>query len=142
MNARFRSERGAATVEMALVIPLIIVIVGIMLFGGLYALYANTIDHAASDAARFASIREGPTNSAPYPSDDDVLSEVNNELLPGFVPDASVVVDSAAAAEGERVTVTVTVSNLPVLDVAASFLSAFGVDAFNDITRTASARRQ
>lgn len=142
--ARDRSERGATTVEFAIILPLVILFVGLLLFGGFYALYASTADHAAAEAARYASIRQGTSNSAPYPTEAEVAEKVNGDVLPGFVPDANVSVTTLSAVpnEGDRVTVTIRLENLPVLGVASSFLSAVGLSGFDDITRTASERRQ
>lgn len=137
-------EGGATAVEFALLVPALMLFIGLLLFGGLYALYANTIDHAASEAARYASIRQGNSSSSPYPDQTGIEDEVNAEVLPGFVPDATVTLTSASDVpnEGDRVTVTVTVTDLPVLSVASRFLSVVGLSGFDDITRTASARRQ
>lgn len=145
MNRRRRSdETGAAAVEFAILVPLVILLVGLLLFGGLYALYANTIDHAASEAARYASIRQGASTSSPFPDAAEIEAHVNDEILPAFVPDAHVTLTSLSSVpnEGDRVTVTVEVDDLPVLDAAAVFLRAVGLSGIDDISRTASARRQ
>jgi hypothetical protein len=69
---------------------------------------------------------------------------VNSDVLPGFVPDAEISLTSLSDVpnEGDRVTVTIRMEDLPVLSVASRFLSAVGLDGFDDITRTASERRQ
>ena len=82
---------------------------GLLLFGGFYALYASTADHAASEAARYASIRQGSSNSAPYPTEAEVAAMVNADVLPGFVPEADISLTkfSDDPNEGDRVTVTI-----------------------------------
>lgn len=139
-----RDERGATAVEFAIILPLVILFVGLLLFGGFYALYASTADHAASEAARYASIRQGNSNSAPYPTAAEIAERVNGDVLPGFVPDAEVSLTTLSEVpnEGDRVTVTIRLVDLPVLNVASKFLSAVGLTGFDDITRTASERRQ
>lgn len=137
-------ERGATAVELAIILPLVLLFVGLLLFGGFYALYASTADHAASEAARYASIRQGNSSSAPYPTEAEVAAMVNADVLPGFVPDAEILLTSLSEDpnEGDRVTVTIHLEDLPVLSIASGFLSAVGLDGFDDITRTASGRRQ
>ena len=54
-----RSDRGAAAVEFALVLPLLILLVfGIIEFGRVYNLYL-AVTHAAREGARIASVRNG-----------------------------------------------------------------------------------
>lgn len=53
-----KSQKGSAIVEMALVLPILILLVfGIIDFGRVFHAYL-TIDHAGREAARMASIRE------------------------------------------------------------------------------------
>lgn len=49
-------ERGSAALEMAVVAPAILGIIALMIFGGRYALATQTVNAAASAAARAASI--------------------------------------------------------------------------------------
>lgn len=51
-----RSERGSAAVEIALLAPLLGTLVLIVIFGGRLALARQTVQAAAADAARAASI--------------------------------------------------------------------------------------
>lgn len=54
-----RDDRGATTVEAALVIPVaLLLFIGIMIFG-LRMVYSGLAEHAASTALREATIREG-----------------------------------------------------------------------------------
>lgn len=58
-HSLIRSERGAAVVEFALVLPLLILLVfGIIEFGRAYNLYLG-VTHAAREGARIASVRNG-----------------------------------------------------------------------------------
>lgn len=56
MSPRTRNERGSAAVEMALLAPLLGVLVLVVIFGGRLALARQTVQVAAADAARAASI--------------------------------------------------------------------------------------
>ena len=56
MSPRTRNERGSAAVEMALLAPLLGALVLVVIFGGRLALARQTVQAAAADAARAASI--------------------------------------------------------------------------------------
>ncbi|TDL46985.1 TadE/TadG family type IV pilus assembly protein [Kocuria rosea] len=58
--SRFRSERGAAAVEFALVLPILVaVLLGIVEFGRAYNAQI-TITHAAREAARTMAVQDDP----------------------------------------------------------------------------------
>ena len=60
MTGRRRDERGSAAVEIALLAPLLGALVLVVIFGGRLALARQTVQAAASDAARAASIARTP----------------------------------------------------------------------------------
>ena len=56
MAGRWRDERGSAAVEIALLAPILGALVLVVIFGGRLALVRQSVQAAASDAARAASI--------------------------------------------------------------------------------------
>ena len=56
MSPRTRNERGSAAVEMALLAPMLGALVLVVIFGGRLALARQTVQAAAADTARAASI--------------------------------------------------------------------------------------
>lgn len=56
MKFRRRDERGSAAVEMALLAPILGALVLVVIFGGRLALARQTMQAAAADAARAASV--------------------------------------------------------------------------------------
>ena len=76
---RGRSERGAAAVEMALVLPLVLLLLlGIIDFG-LYSYSDLQIEHTARDAARYLSL-----------GDEAGAQAVVNQLVGDFPPQTSI----------------------------------------------------
>ena len=143
---RQRDERGATAVEFALVAPIVLMFILFTMYGGFAVFYGAVADHVARTVARQVSI---PTSSdgMSYPDQGSsgqatVRADANKAagtLLPN--PD-SVTVTSARpqAGPGDEVTVTVTYkpSALGFLKGVMWFLPG-GKD---QITRTATARRE
>jgi Flp pilus assembly protein TadG len=101
LNSRFikqhDGERGAAAVEFALVVSLLLVIVfGIVAFGRVYS-ELEVMESAAREGARAAAVR----------TPDQIVAAVNDAAAPYSVdntPAANIVCDEATV--GERVTVS------------------------------------
>lgn len=55
-----RSEAGSVTVETVLVVPIIVVLLCFVVFGGRIVGAKNQVEGAAQDAARAASLRQDP----------------------------------------------------------------------------------
>jgi Flp pilus assembly protein TadG len=69
-SLRLREERGAAMVEFAIVVPvLLLIVVGILYFGR-FLNYSSDATHLASEAARWAAVNVNPgsTNQLPCSS--------------------------------------------------------------------------
>jgi Flp pilus assembly protein TadG len=94
---RCSDERGAAAVEFALVVSLLLVIVfGIIAFGRVYS-ELEVMESAAREGARAAAVR----------SPDQIVAAVNDAAAPYSVdnaPTANLVCDDATV--GQRVTVS------------------------------------
>ncbi|MFT4471609.1 TadE/TadG family type IV pilus assembly protein [Arthrobacter sulfonylureivorans] len=101
------SERGAAAVEMAIVLPLLVLILmGIMEFGRVFYVQIS-LSHAAREGARYAAIHHDDAgyDAAAFTLDASPLlaSLAGTEA-------ATVVDDGASCAPGGMATVTVTAS--------------------------------
>ena len=98
-------DRGSVAVELALLLPvLLLVLIGTMEYGWLY-LKTQQIGAAARNAAR-VGIVEGATNAEVQASVDAVMAEAD---LDGSGYSTTISPDVAAAAAGTTVTVTVSV---------------------------------
>jgi Flp pilus assembly protein TadG len=102
-DARRPLERGAAAVEMAIILPvLLLILVGILEFGREYSKY-QILQGAAREGARLAAVRA---------DQDTVIARVNDAASP-FVPSTSPGVSTASGTsqcdvltKGEAVTVS------------------------------------
>jgi Flp pilus assembly protein TadG len=98
-----KDNKGAALVELALILPLLLLVVfGICEFG--WAMYVdNTLNRAAREGARSASVMTGPITS----NDDRVQNKVKENLTFGYeLSDLSVLI-TPPVATGDPVKVEV-----------------------------------
>ena len=102
---RIRSEKGAALVEAAIIMPVIMLIsVGIFEFGRAYQT-SQVLTNASREGARLA-VLEGPT-------DGDVRARVNQYLTDGgltSLADGNIVINRSTALTGSSTASTVTVN--------------------------------
>ncbi len=138
------SDAGAAAVEFAIIVPLVMMVVFMTLYGGLYVFYAVVADYVARTAVRDASIPTAQSYS-PYPSDSDVVTAAQNaagSLLPA--PTSVQVASNPATSppnEGDEVTVTVTY-DLPAVADIAKVMWFLPAQPSSTVTRSAMARRE
>ncbi|HEV2891671.1 MAG TPA: TadE/TadG family type IV pilus assembly protein [Frankiaceae bacterium] len=91
-----RDERGTATVEFALVVPIFLVLVGICAYFAWQAFVEAQLERAAQRAARYAAV---PTTDGGYAFRQcDVVDEVNRRLSANAVDSAHVEVRDANGA--------------------------------------------
>ncbi len=145
-RSKWRDQCGATAVEMAMVVPLVLLIVGMLLFAGMHATFSGLAQNAAREAARFATIRTGSSYSATYPSREQVRQWVVDSvptLMRGSNLDVTVQSEPAGVtpAPGDIVTVTLAY-DIPALEAADALLEAFDVDPSSRVVRTATARRE
>lgn len=96
MTALGRGDRGATTVEFALVVPVFLLLVGISGYFAWQMYSAAELDRAAQRAARFAAV---PTTQSGHTYRQcDVLDVVNNRLSSVRVGSADVRVSDASGA--------------------------------------------
>ena len=141
---RFRSERGAALIEAALTLPLLLLVcVGIIEFGRLYQTW-QVMTNAAREGARIAVL--------PAPANSGVDSRVRQYLqMGGLMSDSSVGVDvdpvnvslgAAGTASGSTVTVTYPYSFMVLQPIAQLVVSGSAAGAPITITTSATMRNE
>lgn len=113
-----RSEKGAAAVEFALVVPLLMaLILGIVLMGGAYNAQI-TLTQVARAAARSMVIDGNPSTAR-------TAAMVNVVGLTGFNPSANINFSSTACAPSRVITVTATYQvPVPFSPPGSSFLGS------------------
>ena len=105
-----RDEQGAAIIEMALSLPILVVMIyGIFVLGQLFEANAG-MQHALGEGARYGNLclNMSGTGSCTLPTNDQLIAKVNSKLF-GTTNGTfdTPVVDSSAAASGYK-TITVT----------------------------------
>jgi Flp pilus assembly protein TadG len=93
MSRLHRRERGSATVEMVVVAPGLIMIIGLLIMGGRIAIAGGSVEHAAAEAARAASIAR--TAAEAQASGDSTARMVLDNAGLQCVGAASVSIDTA-----------------------------------------------
>jgi Flp pilus assembly protein TadG len=103
MTTRHMSDDGGATVELVLLAPLVVLVVGFVLFAGRLGHAAADVRHAAATAARAASLTDTPAAATAI-----AQQHVNANLADGGPTCAAPAVSvDADVAPGGRVAVTV-----------------------------------
>lgn len=107
---RLRDDRGQATVELALVLPIIVIMLaGVVWVGQLMATQVQ-LEHAAREGARAAAVEPEAASSR--------AARAVARVDPDFTPSTSL------GAEFVRVEVTVNVTGVPLLGIGARTLEA------------------
>jgi Flp pilus assembly protein TadG len=135
-----RDERGAATVEFALVLPIFLALIGMVAFAGWLGAIKGILEHGATEGARFAAV-PASADLRTYPSSGAVADRVD-AATPLITPTSTQVESSpAGAARNAPVTVRLTYQVTNPVAVLLAPLRAFGWGAVPDaITVTASAK--
>ena len=113
MTTRHMSDDGGATVELVLLAPLVVLVIGFVLFAGRLGHAAADVRHAAATAARAASLTDTP-GAATAAAREQVTT---NLATSGPTCAAPAVTVDADVAPGGRVTVTVSCP-VPLGDLA------------------------
>ena len=111
-------ERGSATLELAIITPALLLLLGLIVMAGRVDLAAGTVEHAAASAAREATLARDP-GSAVAAARGAAAADLAAQGV--TCASSSVDVDAAgfSAGLGEPATVTVTVScTVPLSDLA------------------------
>lgn len=130
MNIR-RGERGFASIEAAIAVPAFGLFVGLIIFGGRTAITQQSVESAASDAARSASILR-TDSEAKTAAQKAASTSLNNQGVNCLRVDVDVNTQQFGRSVGEQAQVEVTVSCL--LDLAD--LSVPGVPGTRTISAT------
>lgn len=104
-----RGERGSAAVEIALLAPMLGTLVLVVIFGGRLALVRHTVQAAAADAARAASIARTAAEAKRSATDIAHATLTNQGVR---CADSAIEVDTSGFAQpvGTAATMTVTVT--------------------------------
>ncbi len=76
-HSALRSERGAATLEFAFVLPIFLAVIGTVIFAGWLGTVKAILEHGASEGVRYASI-PASADLRSYPTDPEVAAEVED----------------------------------------------------------------
>ncbi|MEX2458019.1 MAG: TadE/TadG family type IV pilus assembly protein [Actinomycetota bacterium] len=119
MRRRLHGEQsGAAVLELALVLPVVLGVVGLILFGGWLGVVKTILDHGAREGARHAAIPSS-ADLRSYPTQAEVAAAVE-DATPWLSPTGvSVTSGAGGAARFAPVKVVVT------FDVANPFYALF-----------------
>jgi Flp pilus assembly protein TadG len=120
--ARSRGDGGSATLELAILAPALLLIVGVMIFGGRVAIAGQSVQQAADAGAREASIAR-TAEHARAAAFDAVTRNLSEQRLDCAATDVQVDTSGFATGAGQAATVTVVV----VCDVTAADLLIPGV---------------
>lgn len=77
---RLRGERGSAAIEAAIGVPAFVLFVGLIIFGGRTAATHQSLESAAADAARTASIARDPRAAQADARQTAVTSITNQQI--------------------------------------------------------------
>jgi Flp pilus assembly protein TadG len=103
-----RDERGSASVEAAIGVPAFVLFIGLIIFGGRTATTHQSVETAAADAARAASI-ERTGNSAKTQAISAATTSLSNQGVHCVDVDVTVDTSQFSRTVGETATVSVTV---------------------------------
>lgn len=102
-------ERGSATIEAVIGIPAFLLLVGMIIFGGRVAIAHSSVEAAAADAARAASIARDP-GAASGDARSAAQSGLRNQKIQCASTHVTVDTSGFAVQVGQPAEVTVTVS--------------------------------
>ena len=103
-----RDERGSASVEAAIGVPAFVLFVGLIIFGGRTATTHQSVETAAADAARAASI-ERTSSSARTKAISAATTSLSNQGVHCLDVDVTVDASQFSRTVGETATISVTV---------------------------------
>jgi Flp pilus assembly protein TadG len=128
-----RSQRGSASVEAAVAAPAFVLFVGLIIFGGRTAMAHQSVESAAADAARSASIARSSTDAV-HAARMAATTSLSNQKI--YCQHVDVAVDDSGfdAPVGQDALVSVTVA----CDLNLSDLSIPGVPGSRTIRATMS----
>lgn len=105
---RARDERGSAAIEAVIGVPAFLLFVGLIIFGGRTATTHQSVETAAADAARSASL-ERTSTSAKTQAISAATTSLSNQGIHCLDIDVTVDASQFSRTVGEAATVSVTV---------------------------------
>lgn len=128
-RTRMQSERGAAAVELALVLPVVIGLAGLALFAGWLGWAKVSLDHGVREGLRFATLpQSGDLRSWPEAADVAQAVEAGTPLIS---PTAVTSADSGAGRAGNQMVEVIGVYK--VSNPVAVLLAPLAVIGLDDI---------
>ena len=118
-QGRFANDRGQATVEFALILPLLVLCIAGIIWVGQLATMQVRVENAAREGARAAAVEP------------EAATSVASAAARRSLPEAQV--STSVGAEFVEVTVTVEVDGVPIIGVGARTLEADVVMRREDI---------
>ncbi|HEX2766839.1 MAG TPA: TadE/TadG family type IV pilus assembly protein [Candidatus Limnocylindria bacterium] len=127
MTIRGRQRRGQAMVELALALPIFLVVILGLIEGGRYVFYSETLNHAAREGARYAIIHgehaeDGVPTGPPHDPSGAAVKHAVREAAYGLqsggeitVPDP--VYQPNSNRRGSLVTVTLSYTYTPIVPI-------------------------
>lgn len=104
-----RDDRGSASLEAAIGVPAFVLFIGLIIFGGRTATAHQSLETAAADAARSASI-ERSAHEASEAADDAARASLANQEINCLSVNVEIDTRGFRTAVGETASVEVTVS--------------------------------
>ncbi|QLQ16354.1 MAG: pilus assembly protein [Micropruina sp.] len=132
MSGRWRDERGSASIEALMLVPVVALIVMVVVFGGRVAIARQSVTVAAADAARAASLAR-TASQATSAARSTATATLTNQGLTCRRIGISVDTGGFAVPVGRPATVTVRVS----CDLSVADLSIPGVPGSIQLEATA-----
>lgn len=127
-----RTERGSATVELAVVAPGLLMIIALLVLGGRVTIAGGSVEHAAAEAARSASIARTEGEALTQGRDAAEASLQRQDLLCVGGPSIQIDTSQFSRPPGEPATVSATVTcRVQLSDVAIP-----GLPGSREITET------
>lgn len=114
---RPRNERGSATIETVVLAPGLLMLIGLLILGGRIALAGGSVEHAAAEAARSASIARTAAE-AQADAHDTAYTSLNQQGIQCVSLDVSVDTSQFATPPGQPASVSATVTcNVNLADI-------------------------
>ncbi|SDU32147.1 TadE family protein [Jiangella alkaliphila] len=127
-----RRERGSATVELAVVAPGLLMIIALLVLGGRVTIAGGSVEHAAAEAARTASIARTESDAQFQGRNAAEASLEQQDLLCVGGPSIEIDTSQFSRPPGEPATVSATVTcRVQLSDVAIP-----GLPGSREITET------
>lgn len=132
LRLRLRGDHGSSSTEMVILAPAVLLLFGLLLVGGRVTLAHQHVQHAASEAARTASLARTPAAAR-----SDSLAAASSTLARDGLSCTSTAVDTDTSAFARTVGTAATITSQVTCTVSLGELSVPGIGGSRTITATA-----